>query len=69
MATDSADQRAAAANYVAGLTSLLADLARQQGLIELGYLLEMARLDAESVVSGIRATEARRPATALEAPK
>jgi hypothetical protein len=53
MTTDSeTDQQGAAAN---SLTSSLADLARQQGLTELGYLLEMTRLEAESVVSRIRA--------------
>lgn len=56
MITDSeTDRQAAAANYIASLTSSLADLARQQGLVELGYLLEMTRLEAESVVSRIRA--------------
>ena len=37
-----------AANYVAELTRELARLARQHGLDALGYLLDMARLEAEN---------------------
>jgi hypothetical protein len=43
-----AGEREAAAAYVADLTSDLASLARQHGLDTLGYLLDMARLEAES---------------------
>jgi hypothetical protein len=40
--------RAAAANYVAELSAELADLARHHGLNALGYILDMARLEAEN---------------------
>ena len=40
--------RAAAANYVADLSTELANLARQHGLDALGYILDMARLEAEN---------------------
>ena len=40
--------RAAAANYVAELSAELANLARQHGLDALGYILDMARLEAEN---------------------
>ena len=40
--------RAAAAEYVAELTAELAALARQHGLDALGYILDMARLEAEN---------------------
>ena len=40
--------RAAAANYVAELSAELAMLARQHGLDALGYILDMARLEAEN---------------------
>ena len=40
-------QRVAAANYVAELSTELAKLARQHGLDALGYILDMARLEAE----------------------
>jgi Mrp family chromosome partitioning ATPase len=45
--------RAATASYVATLTAELSAMARKSGLNALGYILEMARLEAES--------EARRP--------
>jgi glutamate synthase domain-containing protein 2 len=38
-----------AANYIAALTQELAQLARRNGLDTLGYILEMARLEAEQV--------------------
>jgi hypothetical protein len=41
--------RTAAANYVAELSAELAVLARQHGLDALGYILDMARLEAENV--------------------
>jgi len=41
--------RAAAADYVAELSAELARLARQHGLDTLGYILDMARLEAENV--------------------
>jgi hypothetical protein len=40
--------RTAAANYVAELSAELANLARQHGLDALGYILDMARLEAEN---------------------
>ena len=41
--------RSAVASYVATLSADLAGMARKTGLETLGYLLEMARLEAESV--------------------
>jgi hypothetical protein len=41
--------RAAAATYIAELGAELATLARRHGLNTLGYLLDMARLEAEEV--------------------
>jgi hypothetical protein len=40
--------RTAAAKYVAELSAELANLARQHGLDALGYILDMARLEAEN---------------------
>ena len=40
--------RTAAAGYVAELSAELATLARQHGLDTLGYILDMARLEAEN---------------------
>ena len=40
--------RAAAASCVAELSTELASLARQHGLDALGYILDMARLEAEN---------------------
>ena len=40
--------RVAAADYVADLTGELANLARQHGLDTLGFLLDMARLEAQN---------------------
>jgi hypothetical protein len=42
------NERSAAAQYVAGLSSDLAALARMHGFATLGYLLEMAQLEAEN---------------------
>lgn len=41
--------RTAVASYVATLSNELASMARRTGLDTLGYLLEMVRLEAESV--------------------
>lgn len=41
--------RSAVAHYVASLSGDLAAMARRTGLDTLGYLLEMVRLEAESV--------------------
>lgn len=46
--TESIDDREAAAAYVAELSQELALLARQHGLHTLGYILEMAHLEAEN---------------------
>jgi len=40
--------RTAAARYIADLTTELAVLARRHGLDALGYILDMARLEAEN---------------------
>jgi hypothetical protein len=43
------DTPAGAAKYIAALTHELAELAKRHGLNSLGYILEMARLEAEQV--------------------
>lgn len=43
-----ADARLAAADYIADMSANLAVIARQHGLETLGYVLEMARLEAQS---------------------
>jgi hypothetical protein len=48
------EQAAAAAAYIASLTSALADVARRQGLRDLTYLLDMARLEAENCAQMVR---------------
>ena len=45
-------EQAATAAYVASLVADLATLARRQKLDTLGYLLDMARLEAESSAHG-----------------
>jgi hypothetical protein len=45
----SAEERTATAAYIADLSGGLAEMARRHGLSTLGYLLEMAKLEAESV--------------------
>ncbi len=40
-----------AAHYIATLTEELARIARRNGLDTLGYLLEMARLEADQVAN------------------
>jgi len=45
-------EKAATAAYVASLTAELAALARKHKLDTLGYLLEMARLEAEGLARG-----------------
>ncbi len=42
------DDRPAAAAYIAALTADLALIARRHGLDALGYILDMARLEAEN---------------------
>jgi len=46
---DEARYRIEAAAYIAELTADLAAMARRQGLDSLGYILEMAKLEAENV--------------------
>jgi len=48
----SAADRTAAAAYIADLTGSLAVIARRHGLHALGYLLDMAKLEAESTTTG-----------------
>jgi hypothetical protein len=48
--SDEARYRAEAASYVADLTADLAVLARKHGLDALGFILEMAKLEAENAV-------------------
>jgi hypothetical protein len=50
----------AVATYVAALSADLASIARQNGLQTLGYLLEMARLEAQSVSRHVRTPNGRR---------
>ncbi|MFN3351700.1 hypothetical protein [Pseudorhodoplanes sp.] len=45
------DQAVAAAAYIADLVGGLAPFARRHGLVTLGYLLDMAKLEAEYVQS------------------
>ena len=47
-----AEERTAAAVYIADLTGSLALIARGHGLNTLGYLLDMAKLEAENVKNG-----------------
>lgn len=50
LATEKIDEmdRAGVAAYIAALSNDLASMARGQGLDTLGYLLDMARLEAEA---------------------
>jgi hypothetical protein len=41
--------RTAAASYVATLAADLAEIAKSHGLDTLGYILDMARLEAETI--------------------
>jgi hypothetical protein len=47
----SGQDRMATADYIADLTGKLAQMARDHGLSTLGYLLDMARLEAENAKS------------------
>jgi len=40
------------AHYIAALTQELARIARRNGLDTLGYLLEMARIEADEIAKG-----------------
>jgi hypothetical protein len=46
--TGDAEARLAAADYIADMSGSLAAIARTQGLKTLGYVLEMAELEARS---------------------
>ncbi|MBV9346816.1 MAG: hypothetical protein JO245_02455 [Pseudolabrys sp.] len=45
----SPDDSASAADYVASMSEGLAVIARRHGFTALGYILEMARLEAENI--------------------
>jgi len=64
------DDQAATAAYIASLTSSLADVARKQGLRDLTYLLDMARLEAESRARAVRtiAADAEPPSPGQSSP-
>jgi|HubBroStandDraft_6_1064221.scaffolds.fasta_scaffold474637_2 hypothetical protein len=63
------DDQAATAAYIASLMSSLADVARRQGLRDLTYLLDMARLEAESCARAERSRmEAEPPAAEQSSP-
>lgn len=47
--TDEGDQKTQTAAYIASLTGELASMARRSGLSTLGYLLDMAKLEAEQL--------------------
>jgi hypothetical protein len=49
---------ASVARYIETMTADLAEMARRHGLDVLGYLLEMARLEAENVSAGSRPRKA-----------
>lgn len=53
------DNPAAVANYVAAMSGDLAVMARRHGLQTLGYLLEMARLEAENLTRPGQRTNGR----------
>jgi hypothetical protein len=48
----------AAAAYIASLTEELAQIAKRNGLVPLGYILDMARLEADQVARGASAVDA-----------
>lgn len=52
---DDARDRNADATYIAELAANLAELARGHGLDALAYILEMARLEAESAIRHLNA--------------
>jgi hypothetical protein len=47
-----ADSPSEAAGYIASLTGELARMARGHGLETLGYILDMARLEADQIARG-----------------
>ena len=46
--------RAEAASYIAEMTASLAKMARNHDLEALGYILDMARLEAENAIRHVR---------------
>jgi hypothetical protein len=46
-------ERIAAADYVAALSADLAEIARSNGLDTLGFILDMARLEAENAIRAV----------------
>jgi len=58
--TEESVGRSAVASYAASITADLATMARGHGLETLGYLLEMARLEAEAHVRDGRSPSARK---------
>jgi hypothetical protein len=48
-ASDEPEDRRAAASYISALSGDLALMARRHGLDTLGYILEMAKLEAENI--------------------
>jgi hypothetical protein len=67
MNADARSDDQAVASYIAGLTSSLASIARQQGLKDLGYLLDLVHLEAETVAR--RRAPDREPPRGQEAPR
>jgi hypothetical protein len=57
---DDAAEHSALASYIATITADLATMSRRSGLDTLGYLLEMVRLEAESVARQGNGQRARR---------
>ncbi len=51
--TQDPDEREAAAAYVAELSAELAVIARRHGLAALGYILEVAKLEAENATRNV----------------
>jgi len=49
---DDEDDRNGTASYIAAVTAELAEMARSNGFPQLGYILEMAKLEAEMCVDG-----------------
>ena len=63
---DGPETRASTATYIAELTEELAQLAKRHGLLSLGYILEMARLEAAEIAKA-SGTERDRPPERPEA--
>jgi len=46
------DDQNGTASYIAAVTAELAEMARNNGFSQLGYILEMAKLEAEMCMDG-----------------